>query len=166
MTATHLLLEPATLQDAAAIKQIVVAAYSKYIARIGKPPAPMTADYHAIIAAGAQQVHVLRRRDHGASVVGAILLADHAHDDAVTVNNLVVDPAAQGRGYGRLLMDLAEETARVNGRAALTLYTNEMMVENLALYLKMGFVETGRRVEDGFRRVYFRRRLDTITAPP
>jgi len=35
------------------------------------------------------------------------------------------------------------------------------MVENLALYAKLGFVETERRVEDGFRRVYFSKALDS-----
>jgi hypothetical protein len=34
------------------------------------------------------------------------------------------------------------------------------MFENLGLYLKMGFVETGRREEDGFERVYFRKELE------
>jgi hypothetical protein len=34
------------------------------------------------------------------------------------------------------------------------------MVENLQLYPRLGFVETERRVEDGYRRVYFRKTLD------
>ena len=33
------------------------------------------------------------------------------------------------------------------------------MTENLALYPALGYVETGRRVEDGFSRVYFSKRL-------
>lgn len=37
------------------------------------------------------------------------------------------------------------------------------MTENLRLYPSLGFVETGRRVEDGYRRVYFRK---LIPAPP
>jgi hypothetical protein len=41
-----------------------------------------------------------------------------------------------------------------------TLYTNEAMVENLRLYRRLGFVETDRRVEDGYRRVFFRKSLD------
>lgn len=152
------LIELANIQDAEAIKQMVVAAYSKYIKRIGREPAPMIADYVAIIASNHQDVYVLRR--HGdPRAVGSILLDDNAEDDSVKVNNLVVDPAAQGRGYGRILMDLAEDVAHAKGRAALTLFTNEKMWENLALYSKMGFVEVERRVEDGYSRVYFRKSL-------
>jgi hypothetical protein len=40
-----------------------------------------------------------------------------------------------------------------------TLYTNEAMVENRRLYARLGYAETGRRVEDGYRRVFFRKRL-------
>lgn len=60
------LIERATVQDADAIKRMVVAAYSKYVERIGREPAPMTTDYHAVIAAGTQDVYVLRTRDRGA----------------------------------------------------------------------------------------------------
>jgi hypothetical protein len=34
------------------------------------------------------------------------------------------------------------------------------MTENLAYYPRRGFVEIGRRVEDGFRRVYFSKQLN------
>lgn len=156
--ALHILIERAAVQDAEAIKQMVVSAYSKYVERIGREPAPMTADYHAIIVSQSQDVYVLRQREDG-RVVGSILLSDSDKDDSVKVNNLVVDPAAQGRGYGRLLMNFAEDIARTCGRAALTLFTNEKMSENLALYVKMGFGEIERRVEDGYRRVYFRKPL-------
>ncbi len=46
------------------------------------------------------------------------------------------------------------------GLPEVSLYTNEAMVENLRLYPRLGFVETGRRVEDGYRRVFFRKSLD------
>ena len=35
------------------------------------------------------------------------------------------------------------------------LYTNAAMRENLSLYPRLGWVETDRRTEDGFERVYF-----------
>ena len=42
----------AAVEDVPAIKRIVLAAYEKYIPRIGKPPAPMTDDYHGHVASG------------------------------------------------------------------------------------------------------------------
>ena len=81
--------------------------------------------------------------------------------DALELENVAVDPAAQGLGHGRALVSFAETRARERGLTAVELYTNEAMVENLALYAKLGFVETERRVEDGFRRVYFSKALDS-----
>lgn len=155
----QVLIEHATVQDGVAIKRMVVQAYSKYIDRIGKEPAPMLTDYQSVIASHEQDVFVLREEGSHATVLGSILLSDTPADDSVKVNNLVVDPVAQGRGYGHLLMDLAADIARKRGRTALTLFTNEKMYENLSVYPKMGFVETERRVEDGYYRVYFRKDL-------
>ncbi len=81
-------------------------------------------------------------------------------DEILELENVAVDPAEQGLGHGRALVAFAEGHARELGLTAVELYTNEAMVENLRLYPRLGFVETGRRVEDGYRRVYFRKTLD------
>jgi hypothetical protein len=39
------------------------------------------------------------------------------------------------------------------------------MVENLRLYPTLGYAETGRREEDGYRRVYFEKSLDSSAIP-
>jgi GNAT superfamily N-acetyltransferase len=154
----EVIIEKALPSDADAIKQIVITSYSKYVPRMGgQEPAPMAANYHTIIASRSQDVFVLRRQEDS-KVVGSILLSDPG-DDSIKVNNLVVDEAAQGRGYGKLLMGFAERVACERGREALTLFTNEKMTENLVLYPKMGFAEVERKVEDGYSRVYFRKGL-------
>jgi len=43
------------------------------------------------------------------------------------------------------------------------LYTNELMVENIALYVRHGYVEYERRQEQGFRRVFMRKALPEPT---
>ena len=147
-----LVVEIAKARDVPAIKPMVDAAYSKYIERLGKLPAAMTADYGKL--AETRSLYVLRA---GSNVVGSVLLSRDG--DSIKVSNLVVDPAAQGRGYGRVLMDHAEDMARAQGLAAVTLFTNEKMYENIALYRNIGFTETGRKTEDGFARVFFRKKL-------
>lgn len=147
-----ILVEMARTGDVAAIKPMVDAAYSKYIKRLGKLPAAMTEDYDELVET--RSVYVLRV---GSSVVGSVLLSREG--DSIKVNNLVVDPSTQGRGYGRVLMDYAEDMARAQGLAAVTLFTNEKMHENIALYMKIGFTETGRRTENGFNRVFFRKNV-------
>ena len=48
--------------------------------------------------------------------------------------------------------------------SCIELYTNELMVENIAWYGKLGFKEVERKHEDGFNRVYFRLDLTDRTA--
>lgn len=64
-----------------------------------------------------------------------------------------------GHGIGRALIAQVEATARKQGLAAVELYTNEKMTENLALYPRLGYRETGCHIEDGFARVFFRKDL-------
>jgi GNAT superfamily N-acetyltransferase len=141
------MLRPATAHDVAAIEAIVQAAYSPYIARIGRQPGPMLEDYRQLISAGG--VHVL---DNAGQVQGFIILLQD--DSALLLDNLAVAPEAQGLGLGRVLMDFAEQQALDAGYAAIRLYTNEAMTENIALYSRRGYVETHRAEEHGLRRVY------------
>ena len=78
---------------------------------------------------------------------------------SLLIENVAVSPAAQGTGLGRELMDFAERQARARGLRRLALYTNEVMVENLAIYARLGYRETARRTEDGYRRVFMEKLL-------
>lgn len=138
-----------------AIQTMVDAAYSKYIERIGKPPAPMLANYYEVI----QKSDAFVLQDGAQEIVGSIILVVNLNTHSVEINNLVVSPAAQGRGYGRILLRFTEDIARSQNCTVLTLYTNEKMYENVGMYIKMGFAETARRTEDGFERVYFCKKL-------
>src|SRR5262245_37027847 len=138
----------ATISDLAAIRQLINDAYEKYIERIGRPPAPMIADYAAALAHS--RVWVLETDD---AVVGALVTEDRG--DHLLLETIAVAPAAQGSGYGRLLLDRAGRDAAELGRTEVRLYTNEAMTENLTFYPRHGYRETGRGVEDGYRRVYF-----------
>ena len=151
-------IRPAQPEDAAAVGDCVRAAYTMYIARIGTPPGPMLDDYAARIAQ--EVVYVL---DDGDAVQGLVVTWPEGDDQFL--DNIAVHPRAQGQGWGRQLLAFVEQLARQGGRGAIRLYTNEAMTENLALYRRWGFVETGRRVEHGFRRVYLRKTLAADVAP-
>ena len=140
----------ATEADLTAIRRVIEAAYAGYLSRMDRPPAPLLNDYRAATAAG--QVWVL-----GEPVVGVIVLI--SEEDSLLVENVAVSPAAQCTGHGRRLMEFAEQQAQSRGLSRLTLYTNEIMTENLAIYSRLGYSETARRTEDGYRRVYLEKRL-------
>lgn len=139
--------------DVPALEELAVAAYQRYVPRIGRPPAPMTADYLAAVAAVDTWVAEI-----DGEIVGFLVLDER--DTHLLLENVAVAPAAQGRGVGRELLRLAESRAREGGFSEIRLYTNEAMTENLSYYQKHGYVETHRTAEDGFRRVYFRKPLD------
>jgi ribosomal protein S18 acetylase RimI-like enzyme len=151
-------IRPAESRDVASIEALVEAAYAPYVSRIGRLPAPVTADYPTLIAARDVWVGVVDERVAGVLVI-------RSAGDVLRLENVAVGPAHQRRGLGRTLIAFAEERARKLGLQTVTLYTNEAMVENLRLYQRLGFVETERRVEEGFRRVYFRKRLDARPPP-
>ncbi|QKH35800.1 GNAT family N-acetyltransferase [Achromobacter pestifer] len=142
----------ATLDELPDIEQIVAQAYGHYVARIGATPGPMLDDYAARIAQGV--VHVLRVRD---TVQGVLVLIREA--DCLLLDNIAVAPQAQGKGYGRDLMQFAENAARQAGYASIRLYTQEKMTENIAIYKRYGYVETHRAEEIGLKRVFMKKAL-------
>lgn len=138
--------------DVDVLRGIAAAAYQPYVARIGRPPAPVTADYAQAVRRGQAWVAV-----EDGQVRGFVVLVDQPGH--LLLENLAVLPAAQGRGIGGRLLSLAEEHARRLGRDEIRLYTNEAMTENLAYYPRRGYTETHRAEQDGFRRVFFRKPL-------
>jgi ribosomal protein S18 acetylase RimI-like enzyme len=138
--------------DVAEIERVVHAAYEHYIPRIGKPPAPMTDDYHLQVARGNVWVVVLAEE-----IVGLVVLTPAA--DHMLLDNVAVRPERQGSGLGRLLIDFAESRTRQCCYREIQLYTNELMHENLALYKKLGYQETSRGLNSGFKRVFLKKTL-------
>jgi N-acetylglutamate synthase-like GNAT family acetyltransferase len=142
----------AAAADLTDIQRLITDAYTKYIERIGRPPAPMTADYAAALEHS--RVWVLECDN---AIVGALVTEDR--DDHLLLETVAVAPSAQGGGYGRLLLERAERDAAELGLTEVRLYTNEAMTENLTFYPRHGYRETGRALQDGFRRVYFSKTL-------
>ena len=140
-------------EDRAAVEAIVDAAYAVYVDRIGKPPGPMLDDYARLIADGA--VSVLE--DAYRTMAAIIVLVPQP--DHLLLDNIAVRPDRQGHGLGRRLVEFAENEARRLGYTELRLYTHAKMTENIALYTRLGFVETGRGHQAGYNRVFMTKRL-------
>lgn len=74
---------------------------------------------------------------------------------------MAVATAYQGFGFGRKLRAFAEAHARQNNVAELKLHTNEVMHENLAICSKLGWSEYDRDEQDGIRKTFTRKRLNS-----
>lgn len=150
MTGEHDSLRRAVEADLSAIRELVNAAYGKYLSRMDRPPAPMVQDLRPRVRAGEVWV--------GGRPISAVicLVADAG---GLLIESVAVHPDVQGTGRGRQLMDFAEGQARRLGLGCLRLYTNEVMIENIAFYEQIGFHELDRRIEDGYQRVFMEKLL-------
>jgi ribosomal protein S18 acetylase RimI-like enzyme len=140
-------IRPAESRDQPDVESVVQSAYEHYVPRLGRKPAPMLDDYGSLIRNG--RVHVL---DVDGTVEGVVVLVPE--EVSLLLDNIAVRPGAQGRGYGRMLLEFTERFACNSGYTMVRLYTNEAMTENIALYSRIGFMETHRAEELGLRRVY------------
>lgn len=144
--------------DADAIAVLVADAYGHYIERIGRRPKPMTADQYAAVRD--HEVWVARDVVDD-SLVGVLELI--AEPGRLFIENVAVAPGRQGAGLGGQLLDLAESEARRRGYREIGLETNERFVENLAIYARRGYRETGRTPAGGTAVVQMSKRLDRGT---
>lgn len=142
------MIRAARTDEAEAVAALVERAYAPWVAVIGRRPAPMDDDYAARCASGVAWV-----LEGEGALRGVIVLEDG--DDHLWIDNVAV--AEKGQGAGRALLDFAEAEARRRGFGEVRLSTHQKMLTNIALYGRRGYVETDRRVEDGFARVFMRK---------
>jgi len=142
----------ARIEDTATVAAIVHAAYVGYQTSIGTTPGPMLDDYNDLVAR--KLVHVL---EENGDILGLIVLIPE--ERTMLLDNVAVRPDAQGRKLGSRLIAFAEREARAAGYDSIRLYTQELMTENRARYVHLGFVETHRAEEKGLKRVYMTKRL-------
>ena len=143
-------LREAVTADAPAIADCVAQAYSPWVSRIGRKPWPMLQDYDAVVRSELVTVALA-----AGQLVGVLVLS--RTEEGLLIENVAAHPSFKGRGVGRTLLHHAEQEARRLACTNLYLYTNELMVENIALYVKYGYVEYERRQEHGFRRIFMRK---------
>jgi ribosomal protein S18 acetylase RimI-like enzyme len=148
-----LLIRQAVAEDEAAVRDCAEQAYVRYIGLIGRKPAPMTADFGMQISAG--QVH--SAFDRQGVFLGFIVF--YPDERGMHIENVAVLPSAAGQGVGRALVRYCERQACYQDVEVVHLYTNEKMAENLKIYSRLGYIEIARRMEDGFHRVFFEKKI-------
>ena len=65
-------LRPATADDAPRLRELVRAAYAKYVERMGREPRPMTQDYDAVV----RDLDVTVAEADGGGLVGMVSIGD------------------------------------------------------------------------------------------
>lgn len=114
----------------------------------------MTEDYEQVI-----QRHETHVAINGSGrLLG--LLVPVGQPDYLLLDNIAVDPAAQGCGVGGRLLLLAEQRAQALGYDCIELYTHVCMTDNQTRYQILGYEESSRVTEKGYDRIYYRKVID------
>lgn len=98
-------------------------------------------------------------------LVGCVFLKPEA--DCLYVGKLAVAPSQQGKGVGRRLLTIAEDTARELNLPTLRLDTRIELVGNHTTFGRWGFLKTAEKSHPGFDRVTYiemRKQLEPIPA--
>jgi len=144
-------LRQATPDDVGGLTRLVQAAEALDVVAVGGPPRPLVDDYAEVVA---DRTVTVAERD--GKLVG--LLVTGVDEEGFLVDNVAVDPAHQGTGVGRLLLEHAEAQGRAAGYDSLYLYTHELMTENRDLYGRIGYAEYKRVQHGGHLSVVYMRK--------
>ncbi|WP_292654008.1 GNAT family N-acetyltransferase [Mesorhizobium sp.] len=83
-------------------------------------------------------------------IVGCVLFLKRADD--LYIGKLAVEPALQGQGIGKRLMQAVEDLARSHNRTAIELQTRIELIGNHAAFARLGFRETVQTAHKGYDR--------------
>lgn len=128
------ILRRAKPQDAPALTRCIAAAYRTYTPKTGRSIPPLLANYAEEIAL--YQVWVAEEQGQ---ILGGLVLVPK--EDYMLLANIAVHPDHQGKGMGRILLELADSETLNQGYKELRLHTNKVMNESIAMYKRSGWSE-------------------------
>ncbi len=122
--------------------RVLRAAFTPYMHRLGRE---IPADYYKWLPASIERGDVFVAEE-GDLIVG--VAATERRETGLFLDRLAVDPAKQGTGLGRWLLERLDEVARARGDRAVSLITAEMMDHLIKLYSRHGYEIVHRGLPD------------------
>ncbi len=132
-----LVLRKAVADDLSFIEAITNAAYQEYIPLILRQPQPMITNHLEFIEQHDVWILVLDQQAAG-------ILELVPEPAGLLIYSVAVAPEWQKRGFGKKLLQFAEQRARDLDLKTIRLYTNALFERNIELYRRLGYIETKR----------------------
>jgi GNAT superfamily N-acetyltransferase len=133
-------------QDWDGLLALILNAFAYMNGVIDPPSSALALTPESLRAKAAQETVFLAT--NGERLLGCIFVAEKT--DHFYVGKLAVDPAAQGKGIGRRLLETAEQHARKHGKPAIELQTRIELTGNHKAFQQLGFQETARTAHPGY----------------
>ncbi|WP_064693328.1 GNAT family N-acetyltransferase [Rhizobium aegyptiacum] len=130
---------------------LILAAFASMNGRIDPPSSALSLTTQSLAEkAEAEIAHVAI---DGEKLAGCVFL--RPEPDCLYIGKLAVLPHVQGKGLGKRLLAIAEETAAGLGLPALRLETRIELTDNHAVFAAWGFFRTAEKAHPGFVRTTF-----------
>jgi GNAT superfamily N-acetyltransferase len=131
---------PAAVADRAVVVKVLQRAFADYDGRLQPQPGAL-GETEASVRAHLKKGSVALAFIAG-EPVGAMFI--ERKEDALFLSRVSVVPERRGSGITARMVAMAETEARREGVRALTLRVREVLAQNIALFQRLGFRETGR----------------------
>ena len=136
----------AGLEEAPAVLAVMLAAFAQYRGTLVPESSAFKETPDTVRAKIARGGAVVAERD------GRILATTlyEPEDDSLYIGRLAVLPEARRAGLAAVLIDAVEAIARARSIPRLTLSVRLALADNIRLFTRLGFRETGREAHPGF----------------
>jgi ribosomal protein S18 acetylase RimI-like enzyme len=136
----------AEAHEAATVTAVIHAAFEPYRGRLVPDSSAHAETVETVRGKMASGGAVLAERD--GRMLAAVLFEPEG--DALYIGRLAVLPEARRNGLAQRLVEAVEAIARERGVARLTLGVRLSLEDNIRLFTRLGFRETGRTSHPGF----------------
>lgn len=130
---------------------LILASFASMNGRIDPPSSALSLTAASLAETAKAEIGHVAIDDE--KLIGCLFLRPEV--DCLYIGKLAVLPEVQGKGLGKRLLTIAEETAAAHGLPALRLETRIELTDNHAVFAAWGFTRTAEKAHPGFARTTF-----------
>ncbi|TCU38848.1 GNAT family N-acetyltransferase [Rhizobium azibense] len=131
--------------------QLILSSFAHMNGRINPPSSALSLTSQSLAEKTVREIGYVALEDE--DLLGCMFL--RPEPGCLYLGKLAVAPEAQGRGVGKLLLQVAEMAAKERLLSALRLETRIELTENHSVFAAWGFAKTAEKSHPGFDRITY-----------